>query len=144
MEGGFREIVRASLPMAAQDFVFAFRPNADSLASLYGAHLYLVGSALTSEHPGDMDVRIRLCGEDWLRLFGRLLPPEEGQVHARQWWNVNRESLKQSRRMTRRYDFRWRIDLQFQIDGVFDSHPGPKYQLDTALDHILDAGFGEP
>lgn len=139
-----RIIARDELPQAAQDFVFAFRPNADSLAMLYGAHLYLVGSALTSEHPGDMDVRVCLSGEDWLRLFGRKLPPEEGQVFSPQRWKEEREALKQSRRMSRRYDYRWRIDLQFQIDGVFASHPGPKYQLDTTPDHYLQAGFGEP
>jgi hypothetical protein len=111
---------------------------------LYGGHLYLVGSALTSENPGDMDVRIALRDEDWLRLFG---PPgciEEGQTHAKQWWALERECLKVSRRMTRRYQFRWRIDIQFQRDGVLLSHPGPRYQLDKAPDHYLQAGFGEP
>ena len=98
-------MTRDELPQAAQDFVFAFRPNADSLSMLYGGHLYLVGSALTSEHPGDMDVRIAIGGEDWLRLFGYQSPPEEGQVFSRQRWNEHREALKISRRMARRYQY---------------------------------------
>ena len=137
-------MTRDELPQAAQDFAFAFRPNADSLAMLYGGHLYLVGSALTSEHPGDMDVRIAICGEDYLRLFGKKLPPEEGQILSPQRWNEEREALKISRRMSRRYEFRWRIDIQFQLDDVLLSHPGPKYQLDATPEHYLQAGFGEP
>lgn len=135
---------RDSLPQAAQDFVFAFAANADSLAMLYGAHLYLVGSALASEHPGDMDVRVPLSGEDWLRLFGYKKPAEDGMIHGPQWWAWLRECLKVSRRMSRRYEFRWRIDIQFQIDDAFTSHPGPKFRLDKAPEHCLQAGFGEP
>lgn len=138
-----KPLTRDQLPRAAQDFVFAFAPNADSLAMLYGAHLYLAGSALTSEHPGDMDVRIALCDEDWLRLFGHR-KPVEGTAHDSQWWAWVRECLKVSRRMSRRYEFRWRIDIQFQRDGVLLSHPGPRFQLDRAPEHCLQAGFGEP
>lgn len=137
-------MTRDKLPQAAQDFAFAFAANADSLAMLYGAHLYLVGSALTSEHPGDMDVRIALSEEDWLRLFGHKKPTEEGMIHDPQWWAWVRECLKVSRRMSRRYEYRWRIDIQFQREGVFASHPGPKFQLDRAPEHCLGAGLGEP
>lgn len=137
-------MTREELPQAAQDFVFAFRPNADSLSMLYGGHLYLVGSALTSEHPGDMDVRIAVPDQDWLRLFGYNKPAEEGMVQGPQWWAWTRECLKVSRRMTRRYEYRWRLDIQLQREEVFASHPGPKFQLDTTPDHFLQAGFGEP
>lgn len=137
-------MTRDQLPQPAQDFVWAFAPNADSLAMLYGGHLYLVGSALTSEHPGDMDVRVCLSREDWVRLFGDDQTIKEGATQTVQWWAWTRECLKISRRMTRRYQNRWRIDIQLQREEVFQVHPGAKFQLDRAPDHLLGVGLGEP
>ena len=67
-------MTREELPQAAQDFVFAFRPNADSLSMLYGGHLYLVGSALTSPNWRDVDIRVILDDDAYDDLARNVVP----------------------------------------------------------------------
>ena len=51
-------------------FPARFRRTANSLAALYGAPVYLVGSALDSRRRArDIDVRVIVAELDWVRLF---------------------------------------------------------------------------
>lgn len=138
-------------------FALRFRDNANYLAIAYGGPLYLVGSALTSLAPGDIDLRLLLdradCEAMWGRRFDHLdLNWSQGKI-AR-----HREELKQSRRLTRR----WRggallggvrrFDFQFEpalFSDDADRHPimrdKPSMRLDTIpMDILLDAGRGDP
>lgn len=139
-------------------FALRFRGNANHLAIGYGGPLYLVGSALTSQTPGDIDLRLLLLREDAEAMWG------ERFDHFDLDWSVgkiarHREELKQSRRLTRRWkggaglgDYVRRFDFQFQVTLFSDDpdrHPimpdKPALRLDAIpIGILLDAGRGDP
>ena len=141
----------------AETFALRFRGNANHLAIAYGGPLYLVGSALISLTPGDIDLRLLLDRADCEAMWGRRFD------HSDIEWSHgkiarHREELKQSRRLTRRWlggaglGGARRFDFQFQT-GLFtddgDRHPvmpeKPFLRLDTIpLAILLDAGRGDP
>jgi hypothetical protein len=140
----------------AETFALRFRGNANHLAIAYGGPLYLVGSALTSLTPGDIDLRLLLDRTDCEAMWG------EKFDHGDLEWSAgklsrHREELKQSRRLTRRWKGGAivgvrRFDFQFQT-GLFtdapDRHPvmhdKPFLRLDMIpMDVLLDAGRGDP
>lgn len=137
----------------ADTFALQFRANANSLAMAYGGPLYLVGSALTSPEPGDIDLRLCMEREDMETLFGG-----DFDAHGIDWspakWRRVREELKQSRRLTRRWRGggpAWRFDFQFQctLFSDFDGLPimpegKPFLRLDTAPLDYFRAGRGDP
>jgi hypothetical protein len=141
----------------AETFALRFRGNANHLAIAYGGPLYLVGSALTSLMPGDIDLRLLLDRADCEAMWGRRFD------HGGLEWSAgklarHREELKQSRRLTRRWKGGAipcgvrRFDFQFQsalFTDAEDRHPvmpeRPFLRLDTIPMHILlDAGRGDP
>jgi hypothetical protein len=141
----------------AEAFAVRFRGNANHLAIGYGGPLYLVGSALTSLVPGDIDLRLLLDRADCEAMWGEHF--DRGDLD----WSPgklarHREELKQSRRLTRHWrggaglGYARRFDFQFQV-GLFveggDRHPvmhdKPFLRLDTIpIDILLDAGRGDP
>lgn len=133
----------------ADAFARMFRGQANGYAFAYGGPVYLVGSYLTAEHPGDIDIRVLLAVEDLELWFGAVWqgigPDWEPSALAR-----HREELKQSRRATRRFGRgRWRIDFQFQNaifndagDPIQDARP--RLRLDAVPSEMLRAGRGEP
>jgi hypothetical protein len=137
----------------AETFALRFRSNANSLAMAYGGPLYLVGSVLTSLEPGDIDLRLMLERDDMETLFG-----SDFDSHGLEWspakWRRERESLKQSRRLTRRWRGggpAWRFDFQFQCSlfSEFDGLPimrekVPFLRLDTTPLSYFAAGRGDP
>lgn len=133
-------------------FARMMRGFGNELAMLFGGPLYLVGSILTSETPGDIDLRLQLdretCvlywGEDW---DGPSWDSKPG------WFARKREELKQSRRLTRTFSRggRARIDFQFQctlfsdIDGMpIMRDDKPFLRVDTVPIALFSAGKGEP
>lgn len=130
-------------------FVFMFQGEANGLALMFGAPLFLVGSALTSTDPGDIDLRMIITADDAVAMFG----PEAHQARVEWKWShfkMAREELKQSRRLTKRWRHIWthdaerpmRFDFQFQIG---DKHPTkPKCRLDKVPDEMFAAGKGDP
>lgn len=145
---------------SAELFAIRFRGNANHLAIAYGGPLYLVGSALTSLAPDDIDLRLLLDREDCVAMWG------EHFDHGGIEWSPgkiarHREELKQSRRLTRRWkggagigDYVRRFDFQFQ-PALFssvdpDRHPimregKPFLRLDSIpISILLDAGRGDP
>lgn len=136
----------------AEQFAIRFRGNANSLAMAYGGPLYLVGSVLTSLEPGDVDLRLQLTRDDLECWFGK-----DFDSHGLEWspakWRLEREQLKQSRRLTRRWRGgcpAWRIDFQFQstlfsdIDGLPIMREGPSLRLDTVPLSYFAAGKDDP
>lgn len=142
----------------AESFAKIFHGNANGLAMAYGAPVYLVGSMLTGESPGDIDIRCTITREDLDALFG-----ENADCLGSEWaparFRRSREELKQSRRLTRRFlsnetrRARWgaRFDFQFQvvlfsdIDGEPVGHEGkPRLRLDKVPRDYFGAGLGEP
>jgi hypothetical protein len=137
----------------AEIFAIQFRGQANHLAFLYGAPLYLVGSYLHAETPGDIDIRCLIEREDLDLWFG-----EDCDGSSVDWTPGQlarcREELKVSRRMTRRWKpgdiTRHRIDFQFQTclfsdatgDPVQDDRP--RIRLDAVPIEMLRAGRGEP
>ena len=141
-------------PLAvAETFALRFRGNANSLAMAYGGPMFLVGSVLTSLEPGDIDLRLILERTEMEALFGK-----DFDSHGLEWspakWRVEREQLKQSRRLTRRWRGgcpAWRFDFQFQcglnsdVDGLPIMHEGkPWLRLDTVPLSYFTAGKGDP
>lgn len=136
----------------AEMFAAAFRGQANNLAFQFGGPVYLVGSYLTAEHPGDIDIRQLLAVEDLELWFGPVW-----QGIGQDWEPTalarHREELKQSRRMTRR----WRrgattarhIDFQFQ-NALFNDagepiqDERPRLRLDAVPNDMLRAGRGDP
>lgn len=137
----------------AETFALRFRGNANSLAMAYGGPLYLVGSVLTSLEPGDIDLRLQLERADMELLFGK-----DFDSHGLEWsnakWRLEREQLKQSRRLTKRWRGgcpAWRFDFQFQcalmseIDGLpIMREDRPSLRLDTVPLSYFAAGRGDP
>ena len=141
----------------AAEFAARFLGNANSLAISYGGPLYLVGSALTSLTPGDIDLRLLLDRADCEAMWG------ERFDHGDLEWSFgklarHREELKQSRRLTRRwrggagFGGARRFDFQFQtalFTDAEDRHPvmqdKPYLRLDAIpMDVLLDSGRGDP
>ena len=118
----------------------ALRLQANALASIYGGPIYMVGSALRLEDPGDVDLRCVLEEHDWRRLFGGL--DQHGREKERTTMRRYREELKQSRRLAR--SFRYRFDFQFQARATFEAKHGPRVRVDTLPDDVLAAGLGNP
>ena len=118
----------------------ALRHQADALASMYGGPIYMVGSALQLEDPGDVDLRCVLEEHDWRRLFGGL--DQHGQEKERTRLRRYREELKQSRRLAR--GFRYRFDFQFQARATFAAKHGPRVRIDAVPDYVFAAGLGDP
>lgn len=141
----------------AEAFAARFRNNANSLAIGFGGPLYLVGSALTSLTPGDIDLRLLLERDDCEAMWG------ERFDHGDLDWSPgklarHREELKQSRRLTRRwrggagFSGVRRFDFQFQSALFTDSedrhpvmHDKPFLRLDAIpIGILLGAGRGDP
>ena len=136
----------------ADTFALRFRAWANSYAMAYGGPLYLVGSMLTSLEPGDIDLRLQLTREDLELWFGK-----DFDSHGLEWsparWRLEREQLKQSRRLTRIWKGgcpAWRFDFQFQstlfsdFDGLPIMREGkPFLRLDTVPLSYFAAGRGD-
>jgi hypothetical protein len=132
------------LPERTQRFIANWRVHAaHSLAMFYGAHLYLVGSALSREDAGDFDIRIPLDSDDWQRLFGFQTEAPENYL-SEQYARKCREELKLNRRHTRWCGYQWRYDFQFQTLEGFLGHGGPQLQLDQVPEEHLSAGRTNP
>lgn len=141
------------MPMEqAETFALRFRGNANSLAMAYGGPLYLVGSVLTSLEPGDVDLRLMLERADMEALFGGDFE-SRGSEWSNAKWRLEREQLKQSRRLTRRWRGgcpAWRFDFQFQCclnserTGLPIMHDAPHLRLDTVPLSYFSAGRGDP
>jgi hypothetical protein len=131
------------IPDAARTFALRFRRQADSLAALYGAPVWLVGGALLDEHPRDFDVRIVLPPAELARLFGDdagTYPGNFGFDSSVEWeWRLKAEGLKQSRIASAR--MRLRVDLQLQSEPDASPHrERPRCRIDAAPDWVLNAG----
>lgn len=135
----------------AAEFALRFRGHANSFAMAYGGPLYLVGSMLTSLEPGDVDLRLQLGREDLELWFGK-----DFDSHGIDWapgrWRLEREQLKQSRRLSRmwrgypcrRFDFQFQSTLFSEFDGLPIMREGPFLRLDTVPLHYFAAGRGDP
>lgn len=127
-------------------FALRFRRNANSLAVRYGAHVVLVGGALTDEDPRDYDVRIVLSDADFMVLYGGTLyrnRPAEALFDYELWeWKRGYDCLKLSRLMTHRMCVP--VDFCIQAESEARVHEGkPKIRLDTAPDWVLRVGREE-
>lgn len=144
----------------AETFAHCFKGQANHLAMQFGGPVYLVGSMLTSEAPGDVDLRLAISREDIEALFGTDNVDCHGDWGAASFRRC-REELKQSRRMTRRWcrtqrtSRAWdadlpRIDFQFVIvlfDDLNEPIFGvdkPRLRLDSVPSAMFTAGRGEP
>lgn len=136
----------------AESFALAFRGNANAIAFQFGGPLYLVGSMLTSLTPGDIDLRLAISREDLIALFGAGADEQSFEWSPARMW-MEREQLKQTRRLTRRWRHAYapRFDFQFQIvlfgdDGapIFGHRDKPRLRLDAVPDDHLQAGKGDP
>lgn len=132
--------VAAPPPPAASWFSRSAARTACAFATRYGGPVYLVGSALREERPGDFDVRLVLDERDLVRLFG------ERRIVQERWWDWTeqdqrrgREQLKQSRRLSRR--FRCNVDFQFQSKLEAERYAGPKLRLDTVPAATFEVGW---
>lgn len=114
--------------------------TANAFACRYGGPLYLVGSALREARPGDYDVRLVLGDRDMVRLFG------ERRLMADRWWDWTeqdhrrgREQLKQSRRLSRRFN----CNVDFQIQTLLEAsrYRGPRLRLDTVANAVFEVGW---
>lgn len=137
----------------AEMFALRFRGQANHLAFQFGGPVYLVGSYLHAENPGDIDLRCMIEREDADLWFGK-----DADGHGIDWTPGSfarcREELKQSRRLTRRWKpgdtTRNRIDFQFlivlfsDITGEPIQDDRPRIRLDTVPLEMLRAGRGDP
>ena len=145
----------------AQAFARCMRGFGNELAAMFGGPLYLVGSILTSDNPGDIDLRLMLDRETAVLYWGEDF---DGPSYADKpgWFARKREELKQSRRLTRTFGRggRARIDFQFQctlFSGCDDLGNGinglpimrgdgskPYLRVDTVPNSLFIAGRGDP
>jgi len=125
-------------------FVEAFARAADGLAKLYGAPIWLVGSALTKERPRDIDIRIVLCECEMRRRYGTRFPQIQHGGYTLWEWRRAVDNIKQSRALMNYGGYP--IDLQIQSQGEAAPYATrPRIRLDTApawvqevfaLDHV--------
>lgn len=134
--------------MPASDwFAEVFRRNANGLAARIGGPVFLVGSALTSDTPRDLDIRVLPSDGDFARLFGAAaIKPYtvDGKYPCdyEDWeWRRARENLKQSRIMS--YRMNRNVDVQIQrADEAARYADSPRLRLDSAPEAFFD-GNGE-
>ena len=130
--------------MTKETFVMKFRRNANSLATLYGVPVWLVGGALTDEHPRDFDVRVILSEADHKKFFkGSYLESRTTKwlEDFEDWeWLRAYECLKMSRIQT--YRMSCRVDFQIQSETEAEHYKDmPKERLDTTPDWVMEAGL---
>lgn len=126
-------------------FKIQFSREANAIAALYGAPVFLVGGALKMENPRDWDVRVRVFPWDEKRLFGGEIAdvPKEmplDQLWTPQQWARAHENLKQSRNLSAQFGRR----IDFQIQTAQEALPYREYdrvRLDQAPDTLFNAGF---
>jgi hypothetical protein len=133
-------------PVFAEWFSLGFRKQANGLAMMYGAPLFLVGGALREHRPYDVDIRIPLQEHDIDRLFGtdNDMPKDaagEADIydHSVRDWRWMREELKQSRRLSRQWSERF--DFQFQHAERFWRCDMPRIRLDSVPRWTFLAGL---
>lgn len=138
-------------------FAVRFRSAANHLAIAYGGPLFLVGSAITSRAPGDIDLRLCLDRVDMVTLWGEAFDKNDFEWSPGKLLR-HREELKQSRRLTRgwgslllhmlgtnRVDFQFQCGLFSDIDGLPIMHEGkPNLRLDAIPLDYFAAGRGDP
>jgi hypothetical protein len=144
----------------AEMFAYCFRGNANSIAYAYGGPVYLFGSLITSDEPGDIDIRVHVAREDMIALFGEGID-QVGREWGQGGYRRGREELKQSRRLTRRWckdhptgRRRWagRVDFQFVIALMADNglpifeerDTRPRIRLDDVPVSHFAAGRNDP
>jgi hypothetical protein len=136
--------VPSDAPPPYLDFATKFRRNANSLATFYGAKIWLVGSALFEEDPRDYDVRVFLDRTEFKRLFGSSSLQErtvDDFTSFAAWeWKLGYENLKRSRILSWRMNYR--VDFQIQSEAEARAFYGQKtrVRLDTSPDWVLTAG----
>ncbi len=102
--------------------------------------VYLVGSALDSEYPNDLDIYVAVPGETYLRLFtnyNRASQSKEDHI-----LNIQRMSIQQARLYQKQKQYfeskvkGWDFDVKFQIVDQFVKHEGKKLRLDFIFDGV--------
>lgn len=142
----------------AEMFARMMRGFGNELAMLFGGPLFLVGSMLTSESPGDVDLRLCLDRETCVLYWGADFDGPAWDSKPG-WFARKREELKQSRRLTRTFGRKARrIDFQFQctlfsgdtdhlgngITGVLIDDGRPRIRVDTVPNDLFAAGRSDP
>ncbi len=97
-------------------FPALFKGQANYLVGRYGAPVFLTGSALTSEHPRDIDIRIVLSDKEVSRLYGHDFPKRSETIgELLDWeWRRLRDNLRQSRSLSNWSGYP--IDFQIQSE----------------------------
>lgn len=140
-------------------FARCYRALFNETAIMFGGPLYLVGSILTSETPGDIDLRLQLDRATCILYWGEKFAGPSWEA-PKGWIARKREELKQSRRLTKVIGRggRGRVDFQFQctlFSGCDDLGNGiagrpimrdgkPHLRVDEIPDHVFVAGRGDP
>jgi hypothetical protein len=109
--------------------------EANSLAGLYGAPVFLVGSAIRVDNqiPRDFDLRVPLKDFDFQIRFGGSAGDWEEQGVTGDWqgvrWQWSDDCVHQSKNAT--MNVHHLCDVQIQPLSYFEKHGGPRIRLDT-------------
>lgn len=112
---------------------------AHQTALRYCSPIYLVGSALTSEYPNDIDLFIAVPGATYLRLMTNYNRANESEDHM---LNIQRMSIQQARlyqKQKRYFESKikgWDFDIKFQNVESFMKHDGLRMRLDFLYEGV--------
>jgi hypothetical protein len=109
--------------------------EANALSGLYGAPVFLVGSALRvgNRVPRDFDLRIPLQHFDFTLRYGGSVADWEEQMHTGDWqavrWRWSDDCVHQSRKAM--MNVHHLVDVQIQPLEYFEKSNGARVRLDT-------------
>jgi hypothetical protein len=130
--------VESEAIIVASWFAPAFRGQANNLVGRFGAPVWLVGSALNSKTPRDIDVRIVLSDREMQRLYGRQFPLRS-ETHGEflMWeWRRLRDNLKQSRSLDNWGGYPIDFQVQSELEAIAYKDR-PRLRLDGAPDWVF-------
>lgn len=113
---------------------------AEQTALRFCSPVYLVGSAVNSEYPNDIDLIIAVSGETYRRLFANYNRRTESQEDH--LGNCNAMSVQQAKIYKKQKEYfeknikGWDFDVKFQIKEQAIEQKGEKIRLDTIYESV--------
>jgi hypothetical protein len=135
-----RQPHEVEIPCLSKDQKQSLVEAAHQTALRFCSPIYLVGSALESEYPNDIDLYIAVPGHTYLRLFTNYNRSTESSDDH--YINSQRMQIQQARIYQKQKQYfeskvkGWDFDIKFQNHDQFVKHEGKRLRLDFIYEGV--------